>query len=190
MSDLFVDNIKHQSSQGSGTITLGTSGEKITTASGAEFSNITGHMYPAFEAYRQGDKTFSDNTFTKVEFNTEVFDTDSCYDTTNFRFTPNRAGKYFVYSTLVGESSAARRIEYMNYRIYKNGSVAANVTPVYSADNISWQSTGVISKIIDMNGTTDYLEMYIRLQDFANGSPKYIGTNSTSSAFGAYRLGA
>jgi len=28
MSDIFVDNIKHQSSQGSGTITLGASGEK------------------------------------------------------------------------------------------------------------------------------------------------------------------
>ena len=29
MSDIFVDNIKHQSSQGSGTITLGASGEKV-----------------------------------------------------------------------------------------------------------------------------------------------------------------
>ena len=35
MSDLFVDNIKHQSSQGSGTITLGASGETIALASGA-----------------------------------------------------------------------------------------------------------------------------------------------------------
>ena len=35
MSDLFVDNIKHQSSQGSGTITIGASGETIKAASGA-----------------------------------------------------------------------------------------------------------------------------------------------------------
>jgi len=35
MSDLFVDNIKHQSAQGSGTITLGASGETIALASGA-----------------------------------------------------------------------------------------------------------------------------------------------------------
>ena len=40
MSDLFVDNIKHQSSQGSGTITLGTSGETIALASGA---SVTGN---------------------------------------------------------------------------------------------------------------------------------------------------
>lgn len=34
MSDLFVDNIKHQSSQGSGTITIGASGETLNPASG------------------------------------------------------------------------------------------------------------------------------------------------------------
>jgi len=36
MSDIFVDNIKHQSSQGSGTITIGASGETIKAASGAQ----------------------------------------------------------------------------------------------------------------------------------------------------------
>lgn len=40
MSDIFVDNIKHQSSQGSGTITLGASGETIALASGA---SVTGN---------------------------------------------------------------------------------------------------------------------------------------------------
>jgi len=35
MGTLFVDNIKHQSSQGSGTITIGASGETIKAASGA-----------------------------------------------------------------------------------------------------------------------------------------------------------
>ena len=34
MSDIFVDNIKHQSSQGSGTITVGASGETVAPASG------------------------------------------------------------------------------------------------------------------------------------------------------------
>ena len=40
MSDIFVDNIKHQSSQGSGTITLGASGETISLASGASQSGL------------------------------------------------------------------------------------------------------------------------------------------------------
>ena len=36
MGTVFVDNIKHQSSQGSGTITIGASGETIKAASGAQ----------------------------------------------------------------------------------------------------------------------------------------------------------
>ena len=36
MSDLFVDNIKHQSSQGSGTINVGASGETVQAGSGVD----------------------------------------------------------------------------------------------------------------------------------------------------------
>ena len=39
MSDLFVDNIKHQSSQGSGTITIGASGETVEIPSGVTLTN-------------------------------------------------------------------------------------------------------------------------------------------------------
>ena len=41
---IFVDNIKQQSSQGSGTITIGASGETVALASGVKQSNM---LYPA-----------------------------------------------------------------------------------------------------------------------------------------------
>jgi hypothetical protein len=46
----------------------------------------------------------ADTTGTKVQCNTEVFDTDGiCYDnSTNYRFTPLVAGKYFVHSNVFG----------------------------------------------------------------------------------------
>jgi hypothetical protein len=47
MSKLFVDEIVHQSSQGSGTITIGASGESVTVPNGS----LTGQNYPAFEAF-------------------------------------------------------------------------------------------------------------------------------------------
>ena len=31
-----------------------------------------------------------------IEYNNEEFDTDNCYDTSNYRFTPNLAGYYHV----------------------------------------------------------------------------------------------
>ena len=186
MSKLFVDEIVHQSSQGSGTITIGASGESVTVPNGS----LTGQNYPAFRAYVNGTTTISDNVFTKIQFNTEVYDTDNTYDpTTNYRFTPNVAGKYFVYSSLIVESDTTRRIEYVNYTIYKNGNEIYRVVPVYSADNISWQTTGVIANTVEMNGTTDYLEMYLRCKVFS-GSPIYLGNQTSYSTFGAYRIGA
>jgi hypothetical protein len=47
MSKLFVDEIVHQSSQGSGTITIGASGESVTVPNGS----LTGQNYPAFSVY-------------------------------------------------------------------------------------------------------------------------------------------
>ena len=98
---LKVSNI--QTSSGSGTITLGQSGETISIPSGCTITNsgtqtgFGGANTPAFSAKMSGTQTISHNTSTKVTFDTEVFDTDSAYDhSTNYRFTPQTAGKYSV----------------------------------------------------------------------------------------------
>ena len=52
---------------------------------------------PAFKAYQSSAQTLANTTFTKISFDTEVFDTASCYDnSTNYRFTPNVAGYYYI----------------------------------------------------------------------------------------------
>ena len=75
------------------TITLGASGDTINIPSGATIANsgtATGFgesNKPAFLATMSG-QSVSDNTYTKLEFGTEVVDTDSAYDhSTNYRFT-------------------------------------------------------------------------------------------------------
>ena len=85
MSDIFVDNIKHQSSQGSGTITIGASGEKVDLGATAG-GTLTNR--PAFSANAiTGTFTGSVNTFWKATFNNELYDTNSAYDASNSRFT-------------------------------------------------------------------------------------------------------
>ena len=54
MGTLFVDNIKQQSSQGSGTITIGASGETVALASGVKQSNLLG---PSFMAHSNSSST-------------------------------------------------------------------------------------------------------------------------------------
>jgi hypothetical protein len=78
-----------------GTITTSSGSGNITIGSGVTLLSST----PAFEAYSTADQTISDDVYTKVQFDTERFDTDNCYDnTTNYRFTPTVAGKYFIYA--------------------------------------------------------------------------------------------
>ena len=76
MSKLFVDEIVHQSSQGSGTITIGASGETISVPNGS----LTGQNYPAFEARLSANQYgVADAVNTKVQYNTENFDTNSSF---------------------------------------------------------------------------------------------------------------
>ena len=192
MGTIFVDNIKQQSSQGSGTITIGASGETGALASGVKQSNL---LTPAFEAYKSGQQSgISNGTSTKVQINAEKFDTDSCYDKdTNYRFTPNVAGKYFVYAILTTYGGAADAIIWNQVAIYKNGSV-------YRSERRNFKNSGSSGHadllnayaIIDMNGSSDYLEIYVKFDINGGGNTGMIldANETQSTIFGGYRIGA
>ena len=75
MSKIQVDTIDTRS--GTATMTIGsTNTTTIALKSGATLTNFPANT-PAFEAYRSSNQTPSNDTITKVQFNTEVYDTDS-----------------------------------------------------------------------------------------------------------------
>jgi len=172
-------------SSGSGTITLGQSGETIALGSG-----VTSKMnQPAFEAYLNSSQTISDAVATKIQFDVEIYDTNNCYDnTTNYRFTPTVAGKYYIYSFLAGDGSGSDDIKQTYNYIYKNGVMIKQSIPnqfnSYPANVVG----APINTVVDMNGSTDYIEIY-GLIDITTGTPSILGNNQRSS-FGAYRIGA
>ena len=156
-------------SSGSGTITLGQSGETLALGSGVT-------------------SKFNQPAFTKISVDEEVFDTDNCYDnSTNYRFTPTVAGKYFVYWVACGIANSNNVIN-SNGFIYKNGSIY-NGASILGNSAISGGSTSATA-IIDFNGSTDYVEFYLKV-DAASGTVKvdhdFSGGNTTYA--GAYRLG-
>jgi len=115
---------------------------------------------PAFSAYRSGsDQTFSSTTWTKSQFNSEYLDTDSCYDTTNYRFTPNVAGYYLF--TFCPQISAASNLIEMYVQFYKNGSNSNQFSLASLTSGTFNTFTPSIQTIIYMNGTTDYVEPYM-----------------------------
>ena len=165
-----------------GTITTSSGSGTITIPSG---NKMTGHMYPAFEAYLSSDQTVTSGTTTKVQHDTEDFDTDNCYDnTTNYRFTPTVAGKYYVYATVRGSTSASS-LDLEMTAIYKNGSSYVENQVDYR--NNDAQLSGItVCAIVDMNGSSDYLECYARCL----GGTTLKSSPTRSSVFGAYRIGA
>ena len=167
-----------------GTITNSAGSGNIAIGSGVTLlSNV-----PAFEAYLSATTTISDSTATKVQFNTETLDTDNCYDnSTNYRFTPTVAGKYYVYSTLETGADTNTALGTNALYIYKNGSNYSLIANVYNANYIR-RSTLTMSAIVDMNGSSDYLEIFTYI-DNTSGNAQII-EESKSNKFGAYRIGA
>jgi hypothetical protein len=147
-------------------------GTIITT--GSTFAG-TGPAFSAYMTNGSANLSLPNNTYTKVKFDTEIFDTNSCYDpTTNYRFTPNVAGYYLitakVYISYV--SSAPGRIR---VAIYKNGSLdkyssLTATAPLYENANIT--------SLMYLNGSTDYIEIYA-LQSSSTDAFVPFGSNIT-----------
>lgn len=107
---------------------------------------------PAFSVHKNGtNQTVTASTNAKLTWSTEVFDTNNNFATD--RFTPTEAGKY-----LIVVSARCAQPGMCIPSIYKNGSLYAQTqwTNHTFADQAP-QATA----IIDMNGTTDYVEAFI-----------------------------
>ena len=146
---------------------------------------------PAFHAYLSANQTVSDATDTKCQFNTEVLDTDNCYDnSTNYRFTPTTAGKYFVYSQIACNANGANNFLLGTTTIKKNGSniIYSQFDQRTTANGYS--NTVQAAGIVDMNGSSDYLEVFGYIDDSDTGSAPRLSGNSTAqySNFGAYKI--
>jgi len=142
---------------------------------------------PYFEAYQSSAQSgISSGTTTKITFNTERFDTAGNYDhSTNYRFTPQTAGKYFVYAGATIGTDGGYDAYSFQLHIYKNGSSyvkqADLVNPSYS---ISTKSLNIFANI-DFNGSSDYVEIFART---VAGSTVYIDAGLTTGSFGAYKI--
>ena len=142
---------------------------------------------PAFFAGLSSDQTgISDNATTKLACNEEIYDSDNAYDnSSNFRFQPQTAGKYFVFATWKA-NDAPGNVETV-YIVFKKSGSETNI----AANTIDMRGnpmgdTGISkSEIITLNGSSDYVEVFGRV-DTTNGSNSAVANEGT--CFGAYKL--
>lgn len=110
---------------------------------------------PAFSAYVGNAQNISTGSATKIQFNSEDYDTASCYDNaTNYRFTPNVAGYYLVTGRI---NTVTASVTLLTAMIYKN-----NGSRIYGGSNnsVSTAFAGNVAAIVYLDGNTDYVELY------------------------------
>lgn len=113
---------------------------------------------PAFFVHRNGvDQTVTASTITVINFTTSAFDTTNSFDLVGDTYTPNVAGKYIF--SLTSNCQGAGNTQ-CNVYIYKNGvlQASANTLPQAASPRPS------ISVVLDMNGTTDYVQAKVNNQ--------------------------
>ena len=139
---------------------------------------------PNFAARMATSQSLSSGSTTKMQFDTEFFDTDSAYDnSTNYRFTvpSGQAGKYFINAKItfndVASTDAAQII-----RMYKNGSqVAAGVRR--TVGTTGRDASVSVSQILNLS-VADYIEIYA----YTNAGSGSLGSASGYNIFEGYKL--
>ena len=172
--------------------TLGDSGDTFTVPSGATIVNsgtATGFGVAGtnlFRATMSSNQTgLTSNTWIKAIFDTDIFDADSVFDTSNNRFIAPAAGKYFFNAKISIFPATANGPMYWT-RFYKNGSSATKevVSLVLGgSDNYLAEIALVNSTIIEL-AENDYIEFYGR---FKAGSGT-VTFDNTESYFIGYRV--
>jgi hypothetical protein len=135
-------------------LAIGTAGQVLKVNSGAtapEWGAAGGGTLPTFSAYGTSTQTLSQNTATKITFDTESWDSDSKF--TDSRFTPTVAGYYDVTGSLLVEPNGSATLQVY---LYKNGALwqYLNFRVSVTGQNMQQGSSHVY---LD---TDDYIEIY------------------------------
>ena len=137
-----------------------------------------GDNTPAFKAEMSAGQTITNTSYTILEFDTEVYDTDSRFDTGTYRFTPVTLGKYYV--TAGAAFDSATDADKFGVMIRLNGASKVGSTVIQRNYN-----TAITAGTITVTDVADYLDVHC-YQD--SGGDLNINNYAPFVHFEAYRL--
>jgi hypothetical protein len=183
-----MSSIKLTADSGGGTFEIkapasGSNARVLTVPDSASGTVLTSKFGPAFAARNNSAQTITNSTTATMQFDTEYFDTDSCYDTSNYRFTPNVAGIYLINSSV--QINAINGIISLDIRL--NGTRYAN-----QAINIGNNGLQTVanSVLVSLNGSSDYVDIGIFQNSGSNKDTVASPSNNLVNHFsGCYMRG-
>ena len=134
---------------------------------------------PAFEVYMSANLTgMGNDADVKLPFNSEYFDTDNAWDTSNYKFTvpAGKGGKYFIGANAYNATGSG--FQYTRLQIWKNGSTFGYN---YASSGVTSHSlSNNINRIITL-ADGDYIEFY---NAQSNGGQITYTSNNTQRTVG------
>jgi hypothetical protein len=145
---------------------------------------------PSFCAYNDTAQNLTSGAFTLVAANTEVYDTDSGYDTGTYIYTVPTAGKYFVFCGCRVSHSSGNNIVNFALAIYKDGTKDDGL---YARDDnrggYNRRYTEMYACTVLDLGVGDELKWYIESTENAGGGQyTTLDNNQYQNSWGAFKL--
>jgi len=174
---------------GTSTLTLGSSNAStIALGSGDVQSNFN---YPAFKVDMSSNQTLSNNTWTKMNLNQEAYDTDSAFDTSNYRFTvpSGKGGKYQFHTQAFIDSGSTSILNYIYIAYYVNGTRDKNLNH-HNFTNSDIRSFSMSCAMQISLSASDYVEVYVRANQDSGSPVVYAEESSGRTSFiEGFRIG-
>jgi hypothetical protein len=158
-------------------------------------SYIGGNNTPQFFAYKTATQGITEETYTKVTFQTELYDAGGDFDLSNDKFVTGETGKFFLFAQ-VGFFHSSNNAHEFRTAIYKNGSILVS-NSVYLNNEFTNNIPNFfhVSIIDNSTSASDYYEIYARCDyNATTGSPQVTGGSgqngytSYETHFGGFKL--
>ena len=149
--------------ENSNTITIGASGD-TTNIVGTLQNNgaaVGGTNTPYFYGELSSTQDVSNGSSRKAQLDNIVLDSASGWDSSNYRYTPGVAGKYFISGSIQSRTSGNNEVAWNLAKIYISGTEyeVAGLRTASTQTNYVDKSTANVSVIRTLSAS-DYVELY------------------------------
>tara|TARA_E500000178_G_scaffold264469_1_gene261659 strand:- start:282 stop:842 length:561 start_codon:yes stop_codon:yes gene_type:complete len=161
----------------------------LPALNGSALTGVGGTNTSRWFVKRTGSQSLTNNSYVKVQLNTEVIDSENNFDpSTNYRYTVTEAGTYILGTQMYLTAGANSNLFNGNISIRKNGTDILTQSYNWSS-NDPYEYTPNITCIHDFVAT-DYLEVFVKVEA-RNGSGAAIadsGDGAESNFFWGYKI--
>ena len=148
-------------------------------------SGIGGTNTPAFSVYLSGNVSLSNETQTKLTFDSEEYDSGSVFASN--KFTPGVVGKYVINAGASIDSDQNSNCDQVKLSIYKNGSALRVLEPDFRGNPIR-RANPTFSYLINVTSTSDYFEIYAYHSAAITGSGVFVQGGAAYTYFNGYKI--